>query len=65
MRVHVKTPGDGLSSDKISLSCLIRYFAKSVSGFPGGRTYYYYSNSTMDNSRVNHIARPDAPGRGK
>lgn len=62
MRAHIKTPPDGnLSPEQVSLTCSIRYTAGTTTGFPGGRTYSYFSNATLGNSYILHGA---AAGQG-
>ena len=59
MRAQVKTqPNTTLSVDKVTLSCKIKYYSKSDTGFPGGRVSSYYSNTTALSKYINHITKP-------
>lgn len=55
MRAQLKTPGTGpLSHDKTSLSHFPNYRrqARTATGFSGGNTYTFFTNSTLQKATV-------------
>lgn len=53
MRAQVKTPvGASLPSENVSLSRFSTHYQESCTGFPGGRVFCHYSNSTLVRSLV-------------
>lgn len=57
MRVQISpSSAKGLMPEKVSISSMIKYYSESYTGFPGGRTFYYYSSATLQSRYVSHTA---------
>jgi hypothetical protein len=55
MRAQLKTPMRGsLSCDHVSLSQPIKYYDPSLTGFPGGMSFYSFSNTRLSDECVRH-----------